>query len=45
MTDERDLSPTKIGLSVLWPAFWTGLPFKLGFVLVFLAMDMMHFEG
>lgn len=45
MTDERDLSPTKIGLSVLWPAFWTGLPLKLGFVLVFLAMDIMHFEG
>jgi hypothetical protein len=46
MTDEREsMSPTKIGLGVLWPAFWTGLPLKLAFVLVFLAMDVMHFEG
>jgi len=46
MTDEREsMSPTKIGLGVLWPAFWTGLPVKLAFVLVFLAMDLMHFEG
>ncbi|WP_455389725.1 hypothetical protein, partial [Petrachloros mirabilis] len=46
MTDEREsMSPTKIGLGVLWPAFWTGLPFKMAFVLVFLAMGMMHFEG
>ncbi|MBA5865822.1 MAG: hypothetical protein GDA67_03880 [Nitrospira sp. CR1.3] len=46
MTDEREsLSPTKIGLGVLWPAFWTGLPFKLAFVLLFLAMDLMQFEG
>jgi hypothetical protein len=46
MTDEREsMSPTKIGLGVLWPAFWTGLPFKMAFVLVFLAMGMMHFEA
>ena len=46
MSDERDsLSPTKIGLGVLWPAFWTGLPFKLAFALVFFAMDLMHFEN
>ena len=46
MSDERDsLSPTRIGLGVLWPAFWTALPIKLAFVLVFLAMDLMHFEG
>ena len=46
MSDEREsLSPTKIGLGVLWPAFWTALPIKLAFVLVFLAMDLMHFEG
>ncbi|BFU95549.1 MAG: conserved membrane protein of unknown function [Nitrospira sp.] len=46
MADEREsLSPTKIGLGVLWPAFWTALPFKLAFTLVFLAMDLMHFEG
>src|SRR5688572_1456391 len=46
MSDEREsFSPTKIGLGVLWPAFWTGLPIKLAFVLVFLAMDVMHFEN
>jgi hypothetical protein len=45
MSDERDLSPTKTGLGVLWPAFWTGLPIKLAFVLVFFAMDLMHFEN
>ena len=46
MSDEREsLSPTRIGLGVLWPAFWTGLPFKLAFVLVFFAMDLMHFEN
>jgi hypothetical protein len=46
MSDEREsLSPTKIGLGVLWSAFWTALPIKLAFALVFLAMDLMHFEG
>jgi hypothetical protein len=45
MSDERDPSPTKVGLGVLWPAFWTALPLKLAFVLVFLSMDLMHFEG
>lgn len=46
MAEEREsLSPTKIGLGVLWPAFWTGLPFKLAFAVLFLAMGMMHFEG
>ena len=46
MTDERDsFSPTKIGLGVLWPAFWTGFPIKLAIAVLFLAMDIMHFEG
>ena len=46
MNDERDsMSPTKVGLGVLWPAFWTALPLKLAFAVVFLAMDLMHFEG
>jgi hypothetical protein len=46
MSDERDsLSPTKIGLGVLWPAFWTALPIKLAFAIVFMAMDLMHFEN
>lgn len=45
MIDEREsLSPTKIGLGVLWPAFWTGLPFKLAIAVLFLAMGMMQFE-
>jgi hypothetical protein len=38
------MSPTKLGLSILWPAFWTGLPIKLAFVLLFLALGMVHFE-
>lgn len=46
MADEREsMSPTKIGMGVLWPAFWTGLPIKLAFAVLFLAMGMMHFEG
>ncbi len=45
MSDERDPSPTKVGLGVLWPAFWTALPLKLAFALVIFAMDLMHFEG
>ena len=46
MADEREsMSPTKIGIGVLWPAFWTGLPIKLAFAVLFLAMGMMHFEG
>lgn len=45
MIDEREsLSPTKIGLGVLWPAFWTGLPFKLAIAVLFLAMGVMQFE-
>jgi hypothetical protein len=46
MSDDRDsMSPTKIGLGVLWPAFWTGLPIKLALAVLFLAMDLLHFEG
>jgi hypothetical protein len=46
MSDERDsMSPTKIGLGVLWPAFWTGFPIKLALAVVFFAMDLLHFEG
>jgi hypothetical protein len=45
MSDEREsMSPTKLGLGILWPAFWTGLPIKLAFVLLFLALGMVHFE-
>ena len=45
MSDEREsMSPTKLGLGILWPAFWTGLPIKLAFVLLFLALGTVHFE-
>jgi len=45
MSNEREsMSPTQIGLGILWPAFWTGLAFKLAFVLLFLALGMVHFE-
>ncbi|TKS57837.1 MAG: hypothetical protein EWM72_03411 [Nitrospira sp.] len=46
MADEREsMSPTKIGLGVLWPACWTGLPIKLAFAVLALAMGLMQFEG
>jgi hypothetical protein len=46
MSDERDsLSPTKVGLGILWSAFWTALPIKLAFAIVFMAMDVMQFEN
>jgi hypothetical protein len=45
MSNEREsMSPTQLGLGILWPAFWTGLPIKLAFVLLFLALGMVHFE-
>lgn len=44
MSDERDMSPTKLGLGILWPACWTGLPIKLAFVLLFLALGIVSFE-
>jgi hypothetical protein len=31
------MSPTKLGLSVWWPAFWTGVPVKVGIALLLLA--------
>ncbi len=46
MADERNsMSPTKVGLGVLWPAFWTGIPIKLAIAVLFLALGMMHFEN
>lgn len=44
MVDRESMSPFKLGLSVLWPAFWTSLPIKLALALLFLAMGTMHFE-
>ena len=39
------ISPTKLGFGILWPAFWTGLPFKLAFAVLFLAFGIMQFEN
>ena len=39
------LPPTKLGFGILWPAFWTGLPFKLAFAVLFLAFGIVHFEN
>ena len=44
MTDRESMSPFKLGLGVLWPAFWTALPMKLALALVFTAMGTMHLE-
>ena len=38
------VSPTKLGLGILWPAFWTGLPIKLALAVLFLAFGIVHFE-
>lgn len=46
MADQREsLSPTSIGFGVLWPVCWTGLPIKLVFALLAMAMGLMHFEN
>jgi hypothetical protein len=44
MVDRESMSPFKLGLSVLWSAFWTSLPIKLALALLFLAMGTMHLE-
>jgi hypothetical protein len=38
------MSPSKLGFGILWPAFWTGLPIKLAFAVLFLALGIVHFE-
>jgi len=38
------ISPTKLGFGILWPAFWTGLPIKLAFAVLFMAFGIVHFE-
>lgn len=40
-----NVSPTKLGFGILWPAFWTGLPFKLAFALLFLSFGIVDFES
>ncbi len=45
MSDEREsMSPTKLGLDILWPAFWTGLPIKLGLRPAVSGAGIVHFE-
>jgi hypothetical protein len=38
------MSPTKLGFGILWPACWTGLPFKLALAVLFLAFGIVDFE-
>jgi hypothetical protein len=38
------MSPVKLGLAVWWPAFWSGVPFKLALALLFLAMEVHPWE-
>ena len=42
--DLPSMSPVKLGLSVAWSAFWTGIPFKLVIALLFLAMGVHPWE-
>jgi hypothetical protein len=44
MVDRESMSPFKLGLSVLWAAFWTALPIKMAFALLFMAMGAIHLE-
>lgn len=44
-TEREPLSPTQIGLGVLWPACWAGLPIKLALAVLLFAMGMMQFEA
>ncbi len=39
------MSPIKLALLVLWPAFWTGLPIKLALTLLMFASGAMHVEA
>ncbi|MEW6245320.1 MAG: hypothetical protein AB1555_01265 [Nitrospirota bacterium] len=39
------MSPIKLALLVLWPAFWTGLPIKLALTLLVFASGAMHVEA
>jgi hypothetical protein len=39
------VSPVKLGFGILWPACWTGFPFKLALAVLFLAFGIVHFEA
>jgi hypothetical protein len=45
MTEREPPSPLKLGLNILWSAFWTGFPIKLAVALLFLSMGLMQFEA
>ncbi|MBM4123847.1 MAG: hypothetical protein FJ246_02650 [Nitrospira sp.] len=46
MTDQpSNASSVKLGLAVAWPAFWTGIPAKIAFVLLLLAAGLPPWEG
>jgi hypothetical protein len=45
MTDRESMSPIKLGLLVVWPAFWMGLPIKLALTLLMFAGGAMHVEA
>lgn len=38
------MSPVKLGLSIAWPAFWTGIPIKCALALLLLAMGVHPWE-
>ncbi len=40
-----DISTVKLGLAVAWPAFWIGVPIKVVFALLLLAMGLHPWEG
>lgn len=39
------MSPTKVGIGVLWPVCWTGLPIKLAFAVLAFAFGWLELEG
>jgi hypothetical protein len=39
------ISPSKLGFGILWPTFWTGIPFKLALAVLFMAFGIVHFEN
>jgi hypothetical protein len=39
------MSPTQIGIGVLWPACWTGLPIKLALAVLIFSMGLLHVES
>lgn len=40
MTNRESMSPLKLGFAVLWPAFWTGMPLRLAFAFLLMAMGL-----